>query len=231
MHQIDKPTIDDLRRAPLLRPLDDDQLARVAARAVALRLDEREALFEQGDPAERFYLVRRGQIRLYRLSPEGNEKVIEIVTPGSTFAEALMFLKRPRYPVGAAAIGPAEVISIDAADFVVMLHESVETCFILLGDMSRRLRALIGEIDGITLSSATARVAGYLHRRAEAEGDSFRLDVPKLVLASRLTVQPETFSRILRVLSDRGVIRVDGPSVEVQDRAALAETAEAEVSW
>jgi CRP/FNR family transcriptional regulator, dissimilatory nitrate respiration regulator len=231
MHQIDKPTIDDLRRAPLLRPLDDDQLARVAARAVALRLDEREALFEQGDPAERFYLVRRGQIRLYRLSPEGNEKVIEIVTPGSTFAEALMFLKRPRYPVGAAAIGPAEVISIDAADFVVMLHESVETCFILLGDMSRRLRALIGEIDGITLSSATARVAGYLHRRAEAEGDSFRLDVPKLVLASRLTVQPETFSRILRVLSDRGVIRVDGPSVEVLDRAALAETAEAEVSW
>jgi CRP-like cAMP-binding protein len=231
MHQIDKPTIEDLRRAPLLRPLDEGQLARVAARAVALRLDEREALFEQGDPAERFYQVRRGQIRLYRLSPEGNEKVIEIVTPGSTFAEALMFLKRPRYPVGAAAIGPAEVVSIDAGDFVAMLHESVETCFILLGDMSRRLRALIGEIDGITLSSATARVAGYLHRRAEAEGDSFRLDVPKLVLASRLTVQPETFSRILRVLSDRGVIRVDGPSVEVLDRAALAETAEAEVSW
>ncbi|MCU0836547.1 MAG: Crp/Fnr family transcriptional regulator [Chromatiaceae bacterium] len=226
MHQGDKPTPEDLRRGPLLRPLTDAQLARVAARAVTLRLAEREPLFEQGDPADRFYLVLKGQIKLARISPDGNEKVIEIVTPGSTFAEALMFLNRPRYPVGASAIGPVEVISIDAKDFVAMLRESVETCFLLLGDMSRRLRGLIVEIDEITLHSATCRVAGYLLRRCEEEGPHLVLDVPKLVLASRLTVQPETFSRILRVLSDRGVVRIDGREVHVLDSAALRITAE-----
>jgi CRP-like cAMP-binding protein len=228
MHQGGKPTPEDLRRGPLLRPLTDAQLARVAARAVTLRLAEREPLFEQGDPADRFYLVLKGQIKLARISPDGNEKVIEIVTPGSTFAEALMFLNRPSYPVGACAVGPVEVISIDAKDFVAMLRDSVDTCFLLLGDMSRRLRALIGEIDDITLHSATCRVAGYLLRRIEEEGPHLVLDVPKLVIASRLTVQPETFSRILRVLSDRGVVRIDGRDVSVLDPKALRQIAEAE---
>jgi len=105
MNQGAKLTPDDLLNGPLLRPLSRDQLERIARHAVRFYLGDGESLFQQGDTAERFYLVTKGQIKLYRLSPEGNEKVIEIVTPGQTFAEALMFLNRPHYPVGATAIG------------------------------------------------------------------------------------------------------------------------------
>ena len=92
-------------------------------------LDDGEALFEQGDPAKRFYLLLRGQIKLFRLSPAGNEKVVDIVVPGGTFAEALMFLEQPLCPVGAVALQASEVVSIDATDFVGMLRESIDTCF------------------------------------------------------------------------------------------------------
>ncbi len=231
MNQGARPTPDDLRRGPLLRPLDREQLERIARHALRFLLRDDEALFQQGDKAERFYLVLKGQIKLYRLSPDGNEKVIEIVTPGNTFAEALMFLNRPHYPVGATAIGHAELISIDAADFVSMLRESVETCFLIMGDMSRRLRGLIGEIDNLSLHSAGCRVADYLLRRAEQEGDVFDLGVPKLVIASRLTVKPETFSRIIRELSDRNLIRVQARRIEVLDRAALSAAAERDPTW
>jgi CRP-like cAMP-binding protein len=231
MKQGPKPTPEDLQKGPLLRPLSPGQLERIARHAVCLQLGEGEALFEQGDPAGRFYLVLKGQIKLYRLSPEGNEKVIEIVTPGSTFAEALMFLNRPHYPVGATAIGNVELISVDAADFVALLKETPLTCFVLLGDMSRRLRVLIGEIDKLSLHSATCRVASYLLGRAEAEGAVVDLGVPKLVIASRLTVKPETFSRIIRDLSDHGVIRVQARQIEVLDLAALKEAAERESTW
>ena len=231
MNQGARPTPDDLRRGPLLRPLDREQLERIARHALRLLLLDDEALFQQGDNSERFYLVLKGQIKLYRLSPDGNEKVIEIVTPGNTFAEALMFLNRPHYPVGATAIGHAELISIDAADFVSMLRESVETCFLIMGDMSRRLRGLIGEIDNLSLHSAGCRVADYLLRRAEQEGDVFDLGVPKLVIASRLTVKPETFSRIIRELSDRNLIRVQARRIEVLDRPALAAAAERDPTW
>ena len=91
--------VDALRNTPLLSRLGEQQLQRVSTRAVHRTLDEGQWLFRQGDPARRFYLVVEGQLRLFRLSPEGTEKVIEIVSPGQTFAEALMFLNAPRYPV------------------------------------------------------------------------------------------------------------------------------------
>jgi CRP-like cAMP-binding protein len=213
--------LDELRRHYLFAELSEPQLRRIAEHAVGVRLADGEALFEQGDPARRFYLVLTGQIKLFRLSPAGNEKVIDIVTPGSTFAEALMFLERPHYPVGAQALQASEVISIDAIDFADMLLGSVKTCFLLMGSMSQRMRGLLREIDDLSLHSASCRVAAYLLRQAEGQTDSFDLPVAKQTIASRLSVKPETFSRIIKNLSDDGVIQVVGSRVRIRDRNAL----------
>ena len=215
----------DLQRGFIFARLTDSQLDRVARHAVRIHLDEGEILFQQHDPATRFYLLLRGQVKLFRLGPSGNEKVIEIVTPGSTFAEALMFLDHPTFPVGAQAMQRAEVISIDAGDFSDMLRESVETCFMLMGDMSQRLRGLIREIDDLSLSSATCRVAGYLLGKSEPEGAIFDLQIPKQTLASRLSVQPETFSRIIRQLSNQNILTIHGSRVEISDRDRLRKIA------
>ena len=150
--------IDDLRRNYLFSELDEARLQRVARHAAHVHLNEGEALFEQGDLAKRFYLLLSGQVKLFRLSPAGNEKVVDIVVPGSTFAEALMFLDRPHYPVGAQALQASEVISIDAADFADMLRGSVDTCFVMMGAMSQRLRGLLREIDDLSLHSASCRL-------------------------------------------------------------------------
>ncbi|QGU32990.1 Crp/Fnr family transcriptional regulator [Thermochromatium tepidum] len=218
--------IDELRRAPLFSRLEPNQLERVVRHASRFRLSAEQLLFSQGDPATRFYLLLSGQMRLFRLSPEGAEKVIEIVNPGQTFAEALMFLNAPRYPVGAAALADSELIAIDSSDFAAMLRESVATCFVLLGALSQRLRALIGEIDDLTLHTATSRVARYLASHLPPGARSLELDVRKAVLASRLSVQPETFSRVIKSLTEQGVIRMEGALVRVLDPHALLEIAE-----
>jgi len=217
--------IEELKRGMLFARLSDEQLQRVAARARRLHLSEGQSLFEQDDPADRFFLVLAGQIKLYRLSSAGHEKVMEIVLPGHTFAEALMFLERPSYPVGAMALQPSELISLDARDFVDMLAASVQTCFLLMGDMSQRLRGLIQEIDDLSLHSATCRVAGYLLSQAESMGE-FELQVPKQIVASRLSVKPETFSRIMKQLSTDGVLKVKGNRVRIVDRFALQDIAD-----
>ncbi len=218
--------IDALREAPLMWGLSDQQLERVAASALRQTLDEGTWLFSQGDPARRFYLVLSGQIRLFRLSPDGAEKVIEIVAPGQTFAEALMFLNAPRYPVCAAALEPAEVIGIHAGDFSAMLRESVDTCFAVLGALSQRLRGLIGEIDNLTLHTAKSRVARYLLAHCPEDRRAFELDVRKGVLASRLSVKPETFSRVVKQLTEDGVISVYGAHITILDRCDLTALAD-----
>lgn len=217
---------DKLRSQLLFSRLSDDQLARVARTAVAIHLSEDESLFRQGDAARRFYLVLSGQIKLSRLSAEGNEKIIEIVTPGQTFAEALMFLDRPDYPVNATALEAAELVSIDSREFASVLRESTDTCFLIMGDMSQRLRGLVQEIDELTLQSATCRVASYLLNQTREKEGTLVLDLPKQVLAARLSVTPETFSRILRRLSNQGLIQVDRDVVRIRDRPSLSRSAE-----
>ena len=214
--------LDSLRATPLLSELRDTQLQRVLAHAVRYTLDEGQWLFSQGDPARAFYLVESGQVRLFRLSPDGAEKVIEIVSPGQTFAEALMFLNAPRYPVCAAALAPTALIAIDARDFAAMLRDSVDTCFVIMGALSRRLRGLIGEIDNLTLHTAKSRVARYLLARCPRDRCVFALDVRKGVLASRLSVKPETFSRVIKQLTEEGAITVQGAQITILDRAALS---------
>jgi CRP-like cAMP-binding protein len=218
--------IDALRRTPLLSQLTEAQLQRVAAHAYERRLAEGEWLFAQGDAATRFYLVEEGQIRLFRLAADGGEKVIEIVSPGQTFAEALMFMQAPHYPVSAAALLPTTLIAIDALDFAAMLRESVDTCFVVLGALSRRLRALIGEIDNLTLHTARSRVARYLLSQCPADRRAFTLEIPKSVLASRLSIKPETFSRVTKQLASEGLISVHGGHITIDDRDALDRAAE-----
>ncbi|WP_043751551.1 Crp/Fnr family transcriptional regulator [Imhoffiella purpurea] len=220
--------IEELRRAPLLSRLDTDQLERVGRHATRVTLDADQLLFSQGDAANRFYLLLSGQMQLFRLSPEGAEKVIEIVSPGQTFAEALMFLSAPRYPVCASALMSSELLAIDVVDFAAMLRESVDTCFVVLGALSQRLRGLIGEIDDLTLHTATSRVARYLAAKMTPGERTLELDVRKGILASRLSVQPETFSRVVKSLTARGVIRMQGSQVTVLDEEALLRVGELE---
>ena len=226
MPSLEPPIADTLRRYLLFSRLSDAQVARVARTAGRVRLDENENLFEQGGEARRFYLLLSGQIKLYRLSAAGTEKIIEIVTPGHTFAEALMFLDRPAYPVSATALQPAELISVSSAEFAAVLRESTDTCFLIMGDMSQRLRGLVQEIDELTLQSATCRVASYLLNQTCETDNALVLEVPKQVLAARLSVTPETFSRILRRLADEGIIRVDRDVVRVENRPALSRSAD-----
>ncbi len=214
----------ELRDTYLFTTLTDVQLEQVKTLSRKISLGEDEVLFECGTPASRFFLMLSGQIKLSRLSMDGNEKVIGIVHPGNTFAEALMFQEQPSYPVTATAIKDSELFGFDNQQFSHMLRGSVESCFRMMGDMSQRLRSLIKEIDDLTLQNATNRVAGLLYQyQLMREAETFTLDAPKGVLASRLSVKPETFSRILHHLSDKEIIKVKGNKITILNSEELRE--------
>jgi len=223
---MDQITISDqeLRSHALFNGLNDAELAKIKEGIQLVQLAEGEHLFSQGQPAERFFMLRRGQIKLYRLSPTGNEKVIEIIRPGQCFAEAVMFMEGQRYPVSAQALAPAELYSINSRNFLSVLRGSVDTCFRVMADMSVRLHHRLNEIDALTLQNATLRLVNYLVGQAPKNADreaEVALPAAKNIIASRLSVQPETLSRILHSLSDQGLISVKGLSVHIHDLQKL----------
>ncbi len=232
MSDVAKNHVYDLRSTYLFSVLDDSQLERVATMGMPVQLRDGEQLFTTGDKAKVFYLVLEGQIKLFRLASSGDEKVIEIVRAGNTFAEALMFQSQQTFPVSAQAIGDVRLLAFSHSSFLLLLRESVDTCFRLMGDMSARLRHMIMEINDLTLQNATGRVAGYLCSQVHGKSgngccDGFDLAAPKGVLASRLSVKPETFSRILHNLMDKDIISVKGGHIDVLNVDELRSIAQA----
>lgn len=211
----------ELATSYLFSALSDTELERVRRHSHITDMVEGESLFFQGDKATSFYLVLSGRIKLFRVSPDGKEKVVEIIEAGASFAEALMFMDEANYPVTATALAPSRVIVINNRDYKAMLRESVDSCFLLLGSMSHRLHGLIREIDALSLDTGTVRTISYLLHQAPPDVISFELKVAKSVIASRLSVKPETFSRILKSLHEREIVSIDGRNVTIHDREAM----------
>ena len=210
-----------LKQHHIFSKLTELQLDRVYQSCQLVRLAEGEILFNQGENVKAFYMVLSGKMKLFRISIDGQEKIIEIVKPGEVFAEALMFTDKTDYPVSSAALSESEIIAINAEKFKTMLLESTDTCLMLLGEMSFRLRTLVNEIDKLTLHSGTCRVASYLVQEMPEGEKKFTLEIPKNIIAARLSIKPETFSRIVKSLKNQGILSIDGNTVTVDDVDAL----------
>jgi len=215
-----------LASTPLLSALSDEQLARVLASARVRRLEDGERLFDFGQPARHFFFVGSGEIKLFRNSADGGEKVIEVIRAGQLFAEAVMFMgaAKPVYPVSAQAIFATEVVAIENATMLDLLRDSTELCFRMMASLSRRLHSLVDEIDRLTLHNATFRFVFYLLQQIPegiAEAPEVVLTTPKNVIASKLGIQPETFSRIEARLVRDGLVAIHGPNIVLRDLEGL----------
>jgi len=213
--------VETLKDAAIFARLSTEQLAAVARRSRTVKLVAGETLFTHGSPAEALFLLVRGQLKLYRTSPEGNEVIVEVLEPGATFAETRVFVEDPRYHLSCDALIDSEVIAIDAQNFLAVLRQSVDTCLLLLQRISARAERLVDEVDRLALQSSICRVAGYLLGQLPRGRNEFLLKMSKGVLATHLAIRAETLSRIFKELSDKGVISVHANLVRVHSREKL----------
>jgi CRP-like cAMP-binding protein len=183
-----------------------------------------ERLFSHGDPAAHFFLLRRGSVKLYRLSPEGHEKIMRFIRPPQTFAESVMFMDEPRYPVHAEGVEAGELVAFERTAFLELLGESFATCRAVMAQMTQRIQAHWDEIEALTLENSRYRVVHYLLGlvpKGEHGRVSVTLPARKMLIAAHVAVTPETFSRTLRALTEEGLIEVAEERVTLLDTEAL----------
>jgi len=215
----------ELRRAYLFADMSEPHLQTLIQGMHDVHLEAGHSLFRHGQPANRFYFLREGLVKLFRLSPEGDEKIIELMRPGETFAEAVMFMGNVgRYPVSAEAVNESRLYAFEQKALLGLLEDSIDATYGLLGSMSRRLHMLVNQIESLTLQNATYRLVAFLLEEIPRDvkaSPEVQLTTPKGVIASRLAIQPETLSRILAKLRQGGLIEVQGNHITVRDVQAL----------
>lgn len=215
--------IELIAHAPLFRGLSAEEVERIAAGTHEVRAERGMQLFQRGDPCKGFHIVAYGQVKLALVTPDGSEKVIEILGPGMSFGEAVMFMERP-YMVAATALTDSLLLHVGKEALFRELDNDPGLARRMLASLSMRLHMLVRDMEALTLHSATQRVIGYLSRLEEDGTGAGRITLPaqKSLVASRLNLTPEYFSRILHDLANAGVIRVDGRDIQILDARGLA---------
>ena len=215
-----------LSALPLFHDVGPPELARIAKGCSLRRLARGQALFRCGDPCEEFHVTVKGQVKLYVLSSAGQEKVIDINGPGGSFAEALMFSGRP-YILNAQALTDALVLTVSKQAVLAEIERDPRFCLRLLAGISRRVHGLVRDVEDYTLCSGAQRVIAYLLREVEERprtgGEvTVSLAVSKATIASRLSLTPEYFSRMLHELEEDGLIVIERREIRIPDLQRLA---------
>lgn len=185
-------------------------------------------IFSEGEDGTGFYLVLKGRVKVFKLSPEGKEQILHILGPGEPVGEVAMF-SGECFPAGAQAMEETRLLFFPREAFVEMIRRDPSVALRMLAVLAKRLRKFTALIEDLSLKEVPSRLAGYLleHERSVRTGSCFNLEIPKAQLASLLGTIPETLSRILARMASEGLIQLDGTrGIRILDKEGLEELAQ-----
>ncbi len=213
--------LDVLGRCAVFSSLDEAARRSVLRAGRTRRVKPGAVIFSSRQRAEAFYAILAGRVKVYKLSPRGDEQILHLYGAGETFGEAAV-LSGGRYPAFAEAVEPALLLELRRVDLRRMLAARADLGMGMLAGLSAKLHEFAATIEDLSLKEVPARLAGALLAAADAAGaDRFRLPQTKRQLAAQLGTVAETLSRALAKLKAAGFIDVKGAQITILDRPAL----------
>ena len=213
--------IDTVAMVPLFKGLSEHQLHELARTFPRRQWGPGETIFTEGAPAEGFYVLLSGRLKIYKLSAEGKEQILHIIEPGEPFAEVALF-SETTFPAYAEAIRESEVMFFSRKAFRQLAKDDPSIIMNMLAILSQRLKYFTRLVEDLSLKEVPQRLAAYLIFLAQREGShDVSLEISKGQLASLLGTIPETLSRIMAKMAGRGFIEMQGRRITITDRPSL----------
>ncbi|ASJ24364.1 Crp/Fnr family transcriptional regulator [Laribacter hongkongensis] len=213
-----------LRHQPLFQHLSLEKIGTLVPHTHEIHGFKGQFVFQKGDSCDGMFLVVYGRVKLTLTSAKGNEKIIEIIHPGQSFGEAVMFLGLA-YPVAAQLLEDSMLLKVNGEGILRAVDDDPGFSRCLLSGLSLRLHGLVRDVERYSIESSLQRVIGYLLQCISDSDECLQprisLAINKNLLASRLNLTPETFSRMLHQLTEAGLIKVEGRDITLTDIGKL----------
>ncbi len=209
-----------------LAPQYYDELARIVR---VKEFEKNQFIFSEGDDGVGFYVIVKGRVKIYKMSPEGKEQILHILGPGEPFAEVAVFSGSP-YPANAETMAASSLFFFPKDEFIKLISSNPSLAMNMLAALSIRLKQFSNMIEALSLKEVPGRLAAhllYLSAQQE-EASELRLDIAKVQLAGLLGTIPETLSRIFKKMNEQGLIESSGAAITILDRQGLEDLAAGE---
>tara|TARA_R110001592_G_scaffold29350_3_gene106500 strand:- start:14235 stop:14957 length:723 start_codon:yes stop_codon:yes gene_type:complete len=213
----------EILKVSIFKHLDSGALKKISAGASSSMHSKGKILFIHGDEAQRFYFIKSGWVKLFRETLDGAQAIVDILPKGYIFGETSIF-EDSIYPYSAEVVEPSEIISFSLKNLKSEIAENNQLALSMLSAMARYRRQQDQEIEHRSIQNAPQRLGCFLLRLAnQDEVGVVKIHLPydKTLIASRLGMQPETFSRALSKLKAQTGIRVQGATIEMDSLDSL----------
>jgi CRP/FNR family transcriptional regulator, dissimilatory nitrate respiration regulator len=210
-----------LANTSLFSMLNEQQLDAIASNTNFLRFNPNMLVVNRGDAPEGTYWIVYGQVKLVLYNKEGSEKTLEILGQNTCFGLSEMLLEKPHLTFVKATID-SMLLHTDRDAMLEVAKENFEFARELMTCVGRQFYGLVKDIESYS-QTAKQRLASYLLRQSQREtSDDIQLVANKSLIASRLSLTPETLSRLFHELTEDGLISVSGRRIKIINQEKMA---------
>jgi CRP-like cAMP-binding protein len=223
-------SVDLLRRCPLFAGLKEEDLKKIRAIAAPRQVRKKDILFSEGEETKGFYVLLSGKVKLYKISSEGKEQILHVVSAPDAFAEAALFLEGS-YPAFAEALTDSQLLFFPQRDFTRVIEKNPQLSINMIVSLSAFLKKFASLIEELSLKEVSSRLAKHFidlsikASKEEKNPKEVELDLTKTQLALKLGTISETLSRTLGKMKTKGIIDVKKNRIVILNRQALEELA------
>jgi CRP-like cAMP-binding protein len=204
-----------LKSISLFSELNDDDLRAIEKVAIHHNFKKDNMILVEEEVGSTMFIILEGRVKISRISEEGREVILSILSEGDFFGE-MSILDGQTRSANVVTLEDSEILVIHREDFLRMLHSYPQIAINLLKELAHRLRRSDSQIKSLSLQNATGKVASTILRIADDSGKICmgKVEIPRLPpqqdLANMAGTSRETISRVLKTLEKRGYIKKHG---------------------
>jgi CRP-like cAMP-binding protein len=216
----------NLKKIDLFKNLSDEELKELEPYLVSTTFKKKGEIFSEGDQPEWFYIVSKGKIKITKLSHEGKEIILELISPTDIFGGVAVLRNFP-YPANAVAMEDSEVIKISRKNLMRLVDRFPNLMFCIALQLGDRMKSSYDSLKNIALERVEARIAALLLKLSNKvgietrEGIAIDMRLTKQDVADMVGTTVETSIRTFSKFKKQGLLADRDGKIVIKDREGL----------
>ncbi len=217
--------VDLLKRIPYFFDLGPSELSSIAKLIFEKKAETGEMLLLEGESTEVLYFVTSGVVKVFKISTEGKEQILNIARPGDSFNDVTALDGGPN-PASVQAIGPVILYGIRKSNLETIVRDHPQVALNVIKILAGRIRYLVSLVEDLSFKHVIGRVAKILLEYA-GDGTGTGQRLTQQDMAAMAGTVREVVGRSLKTLQKAGAIRLDRHRIVVTNKETLKKAMEA----
>jgi len=218
--------IKNLKKIDLFKNLSDEELKELEHYVTTAMYRKKEDIFTEGDAPEWFYIVLTGKIKVTKISHDGKEIILELISPYDIFGGVAVLRNFP-YPANAVAMEDSEILKISRKNLMRLVDRFPNLMFCIALQLGDRMKSSYDSLKNIALERVEARIAALLLKlgnKVGVETDAglmIDMRLTKQDVADMVGTTVETSIRTFSKFKKEGLVTDSDGKIIIKDREGL----------